>query len=157
MKFYHLNVFYWSQLRSSWSPDVSSGFLLRDMGLFVLPCKHPQGDSSNPGNLTESPWAFNLIILAKNWVSLSSLGHRGSENSKNIFFGLPVTGNYRLPLLHGVPISLEPYIAESFAWSQTLCRHRLPQGTWKIFAVRSSGWPELATLWPRVAKIKDPC
>ena len=51
-KFYLNNMFYWSQLRSSWSPQVSSGFLLRDMGLFVLQCKHPQGDSSNPGNLT---------------------------------------------------------------------------------------------------------
>ena len=70
---------------------------------------------------------------------------------------LPVTGNYRLPLFHGVPISQEPYIAESSAWSQTLRRHRLPQGTWKIFAARSSGWPELATLWPKVAKIKNPC
>ena len=65
----------------------------------------------------------------------------------------PVTGNYRLPLFHGVPISREPYIAESSAWSQTLRRHRLPQRTWKFFAARSSGWPELATLWPKVAKI----
>ena len=25
------------------------------MGLFVLQCEHPQGGSSNPGNLIESP------------------------------------------------------------------------------------------------------
>ena len=76
---------------------------------------------------------------------------------KKHFFGLPVTGNYLLPLFHGVPIPLEPYIAKSSAWSQTLRRHRLPQGTWKIFAARSLGWPELATLWPKVAKIKNRC
>ena len=34
---------------------AGSYFLLRDMGLFVLECNHPQGDSSNPGNLIESP------------------------------------------------------------------------------------------------------
>ena len=41
----HLNMFYWSQLRSSWSPHVSnsSGILLRDMGLFVLQRKHLEG------------------------------------------------------------------------------------------------------------------
>ena len=44
---------------------VSSRFLVQDMGLFVLQCKHPQGDSSNPGNLIESPWAFNYIFWHK--------------------------------------------------------------------------------------------
>ena len=63
-KFY-LNTFNWSQLRSSWSPHVSSGFLLRDMGLFVLQCKHAEDDSSNPGNLIESSWALNLIFWQK--------------------------------------------------------------------------------------------
>ena len=65
-----------------------------------------------------------------------------------------MTGNYRLPLFHGVPISREPYIAESSACSQTLRRHQLPQGIWKMFAARSSRWPELATLWTKVAKFK---
>ena len=35
------------------------------MGLFVLQCKHREGDSSNPGNLIESPSAFNLIFWQK--------------------------------------------------------------------------------------------
>ena len=74
MTFYHLNMFYWSQLRSSWSPHVFSGFLLRDMGLFVLQCKHAQDDSSNPGNLIESSWAFNLIF----WWD-SKLGYKWSQ------------------------------------------------------------------------------
>ena len=75
------------------------------MGLFVLQCKHREGDSSNPGNLIESPSAFNLIFWQKTgyYISLSSLGHRGSEKSKTFFFGLPVTANYQLPLFHGVP------------------------------------------------------
>ena len=30
------------------------GFLLRDIGLFVLQCKLAEDDSSNPGNLIES-------------------------------------------------------------------------------------------------------
>ena len=61
-KFY-LNTFYWCLLRKSWSPHVSSGFLLWDMEFFVLQCKHAQYDSSNPGNLIESSYlAFNLIF-----------------------------------------------------------------------------------------------
>ena len=68
-----------------------SGFLLRDMGLFVLQCKHRKGELSNPGNLIESPLSLNFIFWQK-WVSLSSLGHTveiGKPNFKIV--RLPVT------------------------------------------------------------------
>ena len=41
-------------------------------------------------NVIESPWAFNFILRQKNWVSLSSLGHRGSE--KPNFNNFKITG-----------------------------------------------------------------
>ena len=46
---------------------LAGSYILRDMGLFVLQCKHreAEGDSSNPGNLIESPSAFNLIFWQK--------------------------------------------------------------------------------------------
>ena len=68
------------------------------MGLFVLQCKHREGDSSKPGNLIESPSAFNLIFWQKLDIPvMSSLGHRGSEKSKKFSFGLSGLGKILPP------------------------------------------------------------
>ena len=62
------------------------------MGLFVLQCKHREGDSSNSGNLIESPSAFNLLFWQKMGIPvILSLGHRGSE--KPNFKIVQITGN----------------------------------------------------------------
>ena len=95
------------------------------MGLFVLQCKHREGDSSNPENLIESPSAFS---------------------------------NYRLPFFMGYPY-LENRTSQRVVLGHKLCADiDFPaQETWTIFDIRFSGWPELATFWPKVAKIKSPC
>ena len=41
---------------------------------------------------------------------MSSLGHPEVLKNQKKIFELPVTGNYRLPLFHEVPISLEPAV-----------------------------------------------
>ena len=72
-----------------------------------------------------------------------------SSRSGPILAKMPCT----IPLFHGVPISLEPYIAESSAWSQTLRRHRLPKGLGKILPPEvqvGHNWPLYGQRWPKL-------
>ena len=59
------------------------------MGLFVLQCTHREGESSNPGNLIESPSSLYFIFWQKMGVPVILKGLRGVgyyAPSRHIFF-----------------------------------------------------------------------
>ena len=69
--------------------------------------------------------------------------------------GTKISLPIKIRLYDALVVSVMIYNGNS--WSAPLRRHRLPQRTWTIFADKSSSWPELATLWPKAAKITNPC